>query len=85
MTRSKKLLLLVPALLLTLTACGASNDGSSYSGSTPDPLYKGWIPLQDPPDGDNIYKKCDGTTLLYAQGNNIHPVPNSSECTAVSP
>lgn len=63
-------------LSVLLTGCGGSEgyvDEPDHKNTDP---RVGTVQLGD----ENIYKRCDGTTLVYF-GNNQQIVVNSPECT----
>jgi hypothetical protein len=68
---------LTGVLLVTLMGCGGSAGyvDEPEAPKNTDPRH-GTVQLGD----ENIYKRCDGTTLVYF-GNNQQIVVNSPECT----
>jgi len=63
-------------LVLVLSGC----ESSSSADDKPTDPRDGWVEV----DGDDIMKKCDGTTLMYrfqsGSRSGFDAIPDSSEC-----
>jgi len=75
------LTLAVLGLLVGAAACGASGDIATTTTTNQNPRLGKMVVWA----GDDVTKRCDGTTLVYelilSTGPSIAVVPSSPECT----
>jgi hypothetical protein len=66
------------ALAVGLTACGGGYVPEDETVVNTNP-QEGWVEIWE--QGSDVWKRCDGSTLLYyAIGGGLSDSPNSTEC-----
>ena len=74
---------------LTLSAAGCAvntppQTTNPTNSPTTDPRSEWVLVNKGANNYSSIYKRCDGSTLLYQHGGGLAAVPNSPECTDTS-
>lgn len=73
---------------LTLSAAGCAENTppqttNPTNSPTTDPRSE-WVLVNTGGNYSNIYKRCDGSTLLYQSRGGLAVIPDSPECTDTS-